>query len=129
MTLQDALSGFRAVKGVSSAIGGILNGDFSVLGNPDGTGKALSEAKAELAKAEQALRNVQSDYAYWAVLGDVTYWRTVCNLMEAADLCGPDALPDVAFPPNDGIVMDLLAKQERFGNEVLRLAREQSKPA
>jgi hypothetical protein len=47
------------------------------------------------------------------------------NILEAAEITGPDNLPDVHYDDSPGVVMDLCARQENFGKDVLLAARRQ----
>lgn len=125
MKLIDALKKIAPVRGHSSMVAAIMSGDLSsVSGRP--AGFPLEAAKAELAKVQKFQAEATSDAAYWGYMGDVSYWRAVVNLITAADLVGPDNLPDIPAPEPGGVVMDVCAKIERWGAAVLAEAQKRS---
>jgi len=123
MTLEQALSMIHAPKGVTSIIAGVLSGDTAPIQSADAANASLATAKEKLNAAKAAQRNCGSDWAYWGYMGDIAYWSCVVDLLEAAAICGDDALPDVPAPRTDGVVMDVQAYIMRFGKEVLKRAR------
>lgn len=84
-------------------------------------GLAHATEKVMLLKHERDVCG--SDAAYWGYAGQVSYWEAVRNIFEAATLVGPDNLPDIPAPKNAGVVMDIMAQQERYGQSVLSSAR------
>lgn len=125
MTLKTVLSELKPVRGMSSVIAVLFAGGdpASVSGDPATLQTSRETAEAELAKYRHAMDTCTSDAAYWGYLGSVEYWQMVVNVLKASELVGPDNLPDVPLPPRDGLVMDLCAKQAKFGSDVLRLSQ------
>lgn len=68
----------------------------------------------------------KSDWSYWSILGDLEYWKSVRDILEAASITGEDNLPNVEYKPTNSVVMDEIANTRRFGESVLRLAKEQT---
>jgi hypothetical protein len=124
MKLEKMLSQISAPKGMTSVISGIMNDDFSVLPHQKGVGASIKRAKEEVKKHEKQLRECQSDWAYWSILGDISYWRCIKNILEAADIVGEDNLPDIYFKQDGIVVMDAIGKVEKYGEEVLKEAKK-----
>lgn len=125
MKLSDILPKIHAPKGVTTVMAAVMSGDCDSIKGGDAVGKSLEEAKAELKKAKTNIDNCTSDWSYWGYAGDLAYWRATCALLEAAKLVGADNLPDVPLPDMEGgVVMDIQAKLEHFGEEVLSKAKE-----
>lgn len=124
MTLREVLAKIHAPKGVTSLVAGVMSGDFGPIRKQSAVGVSLDEARAKLARVEQAQRDCQSDWAYWGYMGDIAYWRAVVDILTAADLVGPDNLADVPAPTGV-VVMDLCAATERYGRAILAAARRQ----
>ncbi len=125
MNLNEALSKIYAPQGMTSVLAGVMSGDLAPLGHESAVGASLIAARDKLAAIQKAQDNCGSDWAYWGYEGELAYWRAVVSLLEAAELVGADKLPDVPAPRTDGVVMDVCAHVERFGNEVLTLAKKQ----
>jgi len=123
MELQEALSRIHAPKGMTSVISGMLSGDLDPIRDQDAVGTSLAQAREKLESTQEAQRNCGSDWAYWGYQGDISYWKAVVSILEAADLVGANNLPDVPPPDRGGVVMDACSRVERFGSEVLRLAK------
>lgn len=121
MKLSDVLQHIGPTVGLSSLIGAPESVASSIAHTH--VGIVADKAREKLAEAKRLTAAAPSDYAYWGYAAQVSYWQMVCHLMEAAELVGPDNLPDVPLPGSDGIVMDLMAQQERFGREVLARAK------
>lgn len=120
MKLSDALSRLRPIVGLTSLIGA----PNSISVERAGTGTALAEAQNKLAAAKAAQDACRSDAAYWGYEGQVAFWRCVVDLLKAAEITGPDNLPDVNLPDLEGgIVMDLCGRLEGFGRTVLCAAK------
>lgn len=128
MNVQEALSQIHAPKGMTSVIAGVMSGDFDPIRDQSAVGSSLSEARKKLEAVVEAQRNCGSDWAWWGYQGDISYWKAVVSILEAADLVGADKLPDVPAPKRDGVVMDVCAHVERFGTEILRQAKESPAP-
>lgn len=126
MKLADALNKLSGpTRGFTSVIAATLGGgELKSVSGGKRAEESLPEAREKLAHFQQAQRDCKSDAAYWGYMGDVSYWTAVIALLEAAEITGPDQLPDVQFDDRPGVVMDMCARQERFGLEVLRLARD-----
>src|SRR5438105_143504 len=107
MNLQDAIKAIHSPKGFTSVIEALLGGgDARSIEDQNALGKGRADAEAALAKAQKAQNECKSDAAYWGYMGDVCYWRAVVNIIKAAELVGPDNLPDVPLPQWGGVVMD-----------------------
>lgn len=125
MTVQEAISKIHAPKGMTSVIAGLMTGDFSVLPHEKGKNAGLEKAKEMLAQHEKALKECKSDWAYWSILGDVSYWAAIVNILEAGELVGNENLPDVEAPDlSNCVVMDAIGKVEQFGAKILSMAKE-----
>jgi hypothetical protein len=116
MDFDDVMSRLEPIVGLSSLIGA----PSSVrIGAVPGGAVTLGGAYEALAHAEHQQKGSTSDYAYWGWQGQVSFWRTVVSLLEAAEVTGRDHLPDVPFPDLDGkVVMDACSYMEEWGKEV-----------
>lgn len=123
MKLTEALSKIHAPKGMTTVIAAVMSGDFKPIRDQSAVGVGLEEARSNLAKVKEMQSNCGSDWAWWGYEGDVAYWSCVISLLEAAELVGPDNLPDVEAPSTDGVVMDVQSNVEGFGRKVLQLAK------
>ena len=125
MTTQEAIGAIHAPKGMTSILAGISTGDFSVLPHEKGKNADLEKA-AEMVKMHQKqLDECKSDWAYWSILGDLSYWQAIHNILEAGELVGNNNLPYVAAPNTEGcVVMDAIGKVADFGKEVLDKAKK-----
>ena len=130
MKLTDALSKFGPVRGMTSMIAGLLSADPGPIGGGVRVSEGLSEARAKLAQYQKLQNECQSDWAYWGYQGDISYWSAVADLLEAAEITGPDNLPDIHYDDRPGVVMDMCGRQEDFGKAVLAAAKRgvQGKP-
>jgi hypothetical protein len=103
---------------------GEMNNDYSVLPHEKGLGADLAKAEQQAAIHKKQLDECQSDWAYWSILSDLSYWEAIVNILKAAELVGPDNLPDVTPPNlNGSVVMDAIGRVEDYGKEIYRLAR------
>jgi len=127
MKLSDALRDFGPCRGQTSVIAALLGGGDvkSVTGEPR-KGESLKEARAQLARYEEAQEACRSDAAWWGYMGDISYWRAVISLLEAAELVGADNLPDLPYTVQGGFVMDICSRQESWGKEVLEAAKRRA---
>jgi hypothetical protein len=117
--LSDILPRLGPVIGFSSLLGAPGSVSSRQELNP-----TLEQAQAQLDKVLTAQRNCQSDYAYWGYEGQKAYWRCLVDLCKAAEITGPDNLPDVALPKLEGqIVMSACGNMESFGRAVLAAAK------
>lgn len=123
MKLSEALSKIHAPKGVTSIVAGAMSGDFDSIRHQNAAGVSLESARAKLRAAEEAQNKATSDWAYWGYAGDVAYWQCAVSLLEAAEICGADNLPDVPMPKLEGVVMDVQYEVARWGAAVLAKAR------
>lgn len=124
MTVAEALSRIHAPKGMTSLIAGVMSNDFDPIRDQNAAGKSLSAAQAQLEAAEKAQAECQSDWAYWGYMGDISYWRAVVSILKAAEITGPDKLPNVPAPDLSAcVVMDACSKVERFGSDILAAAK------
>jgi hypothetical protein len=128
MNLQQAIEGIHSPKGFTSVIEALFaGGDPNSIKDQNAIGKTRADAEAELAKVQKAQSECKSDAAYWGYMGDISYWRAVVNIMQAAELVGADNLPDVPMPKWGGVVMDECSKVEDFGRRMLIAATEKKK--
>jgi len=124
MRLETAINSIHAPQGVTTLISGLLSGDFDSVFHKDAVGKSLGEVEDMLAGVRRQQRDCASDAAWWGYNGEIAYLAAVRDLLKAAEITGPDNLPDVDIPDlSAGIVMDLQAKVTRFGAEVLKQAK------
>lgn len=121
MKLDEIMRKLEPVVGISSAIGAP---DSVRLGGADADRVSLGGAREALAHAEHMQAEAKSDAAYWGYQGQVSYWRAVVNLYEAAELVGPDNLPDIepTFIGGNYVVMDLCHHMETWAKSVLTAA-------
>lgn len=129
MNLETAIKSIHSVKGFTSVVEALLGGDKDSIKDQSAVGKSLVEAEAELARVRKAQTECKSDAAYWGYQGDASYWSAVVNLLKAADLVGPDDMPDIEFTKWGGVVMDECSKVEDFGRRMLIAATEKKKSA
>jgi hypothetical protein len=124
MNLQTALQAIHAPKGVTSIIEGISAGDFSVLKQESSLTSSLNEIIENVSKYEKQLNECKSDWAYWAILGDLAYWEASRDIVKAATLVGEDNLPDIPVPDLAGcVVMDAIGRVQEFGANILTAAK------
>lgn len=119
MTLSEALSSINQPIGFTSAIAALMGGDGRSVLSVETLSPSLEQITAQLQEAEEAQRNCSSDAAYWGYQGQVSYLRAVSNILKAAQITGPDNLPDIEPPQGGGVVMDECAKIERFARAIL----------
>jgi len=124
--LHDVITSIRAPKGVSTIIAAFVEKDFDSVQAQNAVGMSRKQAEENLKKSIHLKEHCTSDWAYWGYAGDVAYWKTAVNLLRAAELVGPDNLPDVPIPDMAGVVMDVQWKLEQFGEQVLKQAQELS---
>jgi hypothetical protein len=118
--LADVWPRIAPVAGLTSAIAA----PESVAARGPAAPVSLASARAERDGLIRARDASTSDAAYWGYVGQIAYWRAVVSLLEAVELVGPDNLPDVEPPDQDGVVMDNAARLQEWGDEVLARARE-----
>lgn len=118
MTLEEALAPIAPVVGLSSLIGAP-----SSVSSQQAVAPTLTSARARYEELRDAMNNAQSDFSYWGYAGQVSYWKAVVDILEAAELAGADNLPDVEPPRQGGVVMDQMSLIERYGETILREAR------
>ena len=125
MTVDEALAKIHAPKGLTSMIAGVMSGDFAPIQDQNAEGSSLTLAMAELERAQRAQVNAKSDWAFWGYQGDVSYWRAVVSILEAAEITGPNDLPDIEGPDlTNCVVMDACSKVESFGKAILEQAKQ-----
>lgn len=120
--VRDLIDQLHAPRGVSSMIASLMSGDLDpVSGGEDTPGDpALDQAKDKLQEAQEKQQNCGSDYAYWGYEGQIAYWRSVVNLLEAAKVAGSEDLPGhYRVPEFKGVVMDVCAKMETWSQNIL----------
>lgn len=108
-----------APKGITSVISGIMEGDYSVIPHQKGAQSDLQIAEAQVQDHELKLKECKSDWSYWSILGDLTYWTAIRDILKGADMVGPTNMPEVRFESKSIMVMDHIAEVEAFGKEVL----------
>lgn len=123
MKIADALNQFGPARGFTSMLAGLMSGDLAPISGGQRVSESLTEARARLADVTQSQHDCKSDWAYWGYQGDISYWTAVIALLEAAEITGPDALPDIPYKSKAGVVMDICAEQERYGRRVLEAAK------
>ena len=123
MQLNEVMDRLAPVVGLSSLIGAPESVRF---GGASSERVNLGGAREALAHAEALQRDAKSDAAYWGYVGQVAYWRCVVALLEAAEITGPDDLPDIPpdFLDRNQVVMDAAWSMEQWGRAVLDAARE-----
>ena len=125
MKLSEVLEKIHAPKGLTSVMMGIAEGDMSVMPHKDGSiGVGLSYAEDMVTLYKKQLDECTSDWSYWSILGDLEYWKTVRDLLQASDITGEDSLPDIDLPSTQGVVMDNIASLRQFGRDVLAEAKK-----
>lgn len=128
MTLEQAINNIHAPHGVSSIIAGIVNDDYSVLRDPKAVATSVVEIEHKVKGVQRQLDECKSDWAYWSILGELSYWRATLNIYKAAEIVGFDKLADIPAPTLEGIsVMDAIARVEKYGKDILSHA-QQSQP-
>lgn len=129
MTIQEAINSIHAPKGVTSIIAGVMSGDYSVMYEQKGLEADLQKANEQVAAYQKNLDECKSDWSYWAILGDLEYWKAVRNILEAGAI-NNGILADVPKPNFDGlVVMDAIGRVEDFGEAVLRETKKLCKPS
>lgn len=124
MTVKEAIASIHAPKGVTSILAGISSGDYSVLPHEKGKNADMDKAREMVAQYKKSLEECKSDWSYWSILSDLSYWEAICNILEAGELVGNDNLPDVAPPNLQGLmVMDAIGAVSDFGDKILGEAR------
>jgi len=87
---------------------------------------SLEEAEEHLAIATKATESAKSDLGYWSNLGVQTGWQVAVNLLKAAQITGPDNLPDIPPPDSEGhVVMDAQGMVTDWSWRVLAEARQE----
>lgn len=129
MTLQEALSQIHGPVGQTTLIAGILDGDLSSAKRREIVGTSLKDARDHLEAVRKAQSECKSDYAFWGYEGEKAAWEAAVKILEAAEIVGPDDLPDVPLEMGGGVVMDECAKLDRWSAEVLRLAKHREAAA
>ncbi len=119
MTVEEVFNSIAPIVGITSMIGAP-----SSVGGRASAVPTLAAAREQYAKVKVLQDEATNDVSYWGYAGQVSYWKALCDVLEAAALVGPDSLPDVPLPTGQGVVMDSMAELERFGSKVLRLAQE-----
>lgn len=122
MKFNDVMEKLTPVVGLTSFIG--APGSVRSRG-AEGEQVTLGGAHEALAHVQQQQNDAQSDAAYWGYQGQVSYWRAVVSLLEAAELTGRDNLPDIEPDFLDGnyVVMDLCHHMETWAKRVLATAQ------
>lgn len=125
MTVHEAINNIHAPKGLTSILAGISTGDFSVLPHKNGLNADYEKAKEMVVKHTKQLNECTSDWSYWSVLGDLSYWEAIQNILEAATIVGENNLPDIPKPDMEGlVVMDSISCVERYGKAILNAVKD-----
>lgn len=130
MNLQKALQQLGGPPtGLTTVIAGLLAGDKGAAATLSGITAAtittsINEAEERVAELTRQQNGCGSDAAYWGYAGQISYWRATHHILQAAALVGPDDIPDVPPPANAGVLMDIMAQQERYGQAVLQQAKD-----
>jgi hypothetical protein len=125
MTVQEAINKIHAPKGVTSILAGVMSGDYSVLSDQNGIDASLVKAQEMVVQYQKQIDECTSDWSYWAILGDLTYWEAVRNILEAGTI-NNGIVADVYAPQLDGlVVMDAIGSVSDFGKEVLQRTKAQ----
>jgi len=119
MKLSEILSMISAPKGLTSILNGINQNDFSVLPHQKGLNATTDIANKQIESLKKQLSQCQSDWSYWSILGDLSYWKAIKDILEGAKLTGENNMPDVKFERKAVVVMDSIAEIEKFGKYVL----------
>lgn len=125
MKLDKALKMIHAPKGMTSILAGLSTGDFSVLPHQKGLKATMDEVDEKIAQTKEAKKNCTSDWSYWSILSDLVYWETVKNILLAAEITGPQNLPDMKGLKEGGVVMDAIYNVEQWGISLLKKARSE----
>ncbi len=124
MTVAEALAQIAPVVGLTSVIGA----PESVLGQA-ADGPTLDGARAQYEHVRGLQNGATSDAGYWGYAGQVSYWKAVVLILEAAELVGADNLAIVDTPRTGGMVMSDMAEIERFGQAIKDAAEAAAQPA
>lgn len=120
MKLQEALESIGPVVGLTSLIGAPESVSTEQVASVK-----REEAEAKLRSLEERRDGARSDAAYWGYVGQIAYWSAIVDLLKAAELVGPDNLPDIEPPDLTGkVVMDAAGSLQSWGDRVLRAAEE-----
>lgn len=125
MKLSEILAQIEAPKGLSSVLAGISQSDYTVLPHMDGLTAKLSIAEEKVAQYEKQINECQSDWYYWSILGDLSYWRAVLNILRGADLVGENNMPNMPYEKKGMVVMDVIGNLEDYGKSVYRACMDQ----
>ncbi len=122
MRLDDVLQKIGPLVGVSSLLGAPES-----VGTRRVTAPTLPEARAQLDRLRKAQETCGSDAAYWGYEGQAAYAKTLVSLLEAAEITGPDNLPDLPPPDLGGkVLMDACSDLTQWGARLLRQAKEEA---
>jgi len=125
MRLKDIVEKLKPVYGLTSLVAAFGSCSHETIQNIESAENSLEEARKKLKAYQEAQDNCRSDAAYWGHQSSISYWKMICDLLEAATLKGPDNLPDVPSPDIEtGFVMDVQSRMEGFGRKVLELSRK-----
>lgn len=119
MKLEDALSKINPPKTLGSLINSTL-GYNEIIQHESPAGKTLEEAHAHRDMAIDRMANSNSESEYWNYQGELSAWQAACDVLEAAELVGPDNLPDITYPKKLGPdITSACAQLEGWGQNVL----------
>lgn len=125
MTLQEAIAPIAPIMNINSMIGAPESISF------DKAIKSLTkdQIKQKIDSLNKSIEECCSDYAYWGFSGQLSYWRAINDIFEAAEIIGNNNLPYVKFKDEAGIVMAKMAKIETYGRKILELAKQETNNA
>lgn len=123
MNLKDAFKPIAPVIGLTSLIGA----PGSIAGCPPKV-PTLVEARDHLKAVKEAQDRCTSDAAYWGYAGQIGFWATAVDILEAAEITGPDNLPDVDPPDlKNCLVMDAIGRMKNYGAAIRHAVRGASR--
>jgi len=112
---------------LTSILAAIAEGDYTVLNTPDAIGFSMEAVNQELETLHKRSDACTSDWAYWSIESDITYWTAVKTILKGAELVGPDNMPEVRYSSKSQVLMDVMADIAEFGSEVYKKCYEISK--
>lgn len=122
MKLKDALSKIFPAQGATTVMSALMTGDFSSVKEVGIVEKGINELEQELKETIEAQRNCGSDWAYWGYEGTISYLKSAIHILKAAKMVGEDNLADIDAPNSNGVVIDVQANVERFGEKIYQEA-------
>jgi hypothetical protein len=84
----------------------------------------IAQVNEKLEQLGTSLRACKSDAEYWGYAAQESYWKAVHSMLEAAEITGPEDIPDLPAPKLNGVLMDMMGQQEAYGRRILECAHE-----